>query len=205
MKLLLVDDHTVVREGVRRLLASFLTADIHEAVTCQGALDAFRAERPDLVVLDLNLPGAGGLDLMRRLLADEPASRILIFSMHTAPVYVMRAMQAGACGYVSKGASATEFVTAVRKVISGMRYIETELATGLAVSRFDGADPREHLSARELDVMRLLSQGRGLSDISVMLGVSYKTVANACTALKQKLSVERTAELIRIAVEMHAV
>jgi two-component system invasion response regulator UvrY len=77
------------------------------------------------------------------------------------------------------------------------------LATGLAVRQFDGNDPRETLSARELDVMRLLAQGRGLSDISVMLGLSYKTVANACTALKQKLSVERTAELIRIAVEMH--
>jgi two-component system invasion response regulator UvrY len=203
MKLLLVDDHTVVREGVRRLLSSFLNADIHEATSCQAALALFRAERPNLVVLDLNLPGAGGLDLMRRLLADEPAARILIFSMHTAHIYVLRAMQAGAFGYVSKGASATEFVTAVRKVIGGTRYIESELATGLAVRQFDGNDPRETLSARELDVMRLLAQGRGLSDISVMLGLSYKTVANACTALKQKLSVERTAELIRIAVEMH--
>jgi len=204
MKLLLVDDHAVVREGVRRLLSVSIEASVFEAASGREALSVFRAERPEVVVLDLNLPGSGGLDLLRRLLIEDSKTRVLIFSMHTTPLYVARALQAGAKGYVSKGAGADELVEAIRQVMNGGRYVERELAAELAVNVLGSDDSGKPLSARELDIMRLLAKGKGLSDIADALGISYKTVANTCTAIKHKLLVERTSDLIRLAVEMHA-
>ena len=204
MKLLLVDDHAVVREGVRRLLLMAVEATVFEAKSGREALAVFKAEKPELVILDLNLPGSGGLDLLRRLLIEDAKTKVLIFSMHTTPLYVARALQAGARGYVSKGAGAEELVDAIRCVIAGGRYVERDLASELAVNVLGSADPGKALSARELDIMRLLAKGKGLSDIADALGISYKTAANTCTAIKHKLLVERTSDLIRVAVEMHA-
>ena len=204
MKLLLVDDHTVVREGVRRLLSVSVEATVVEAKTGREALSVFRAEKPEVVILDLNLPGSGGLDLLRRLLIEDPRTRVLIFSMHTTPLYVARALQAGARGYISKSAGADELVDAIKQVMAGGRYVERDLASDLAVNVLGSDESGKALSARELDIMRLLAKGKGLSDIADALGISYKTVANTCTAIKHKLLVERTSDLIRVAVEMHA-
>lgn len=204
MKILLVDDHTVVREGVRRLLPTFLEAEVLEAKTGRDALALFRTEKPELVLLDLNLPGSGGLDLMRRLLIENPKTKILIFSMHTTPLYVAKAMQAGARGYISKGASADELIEAIKQIMAGGRYVERDLAADLAINVLGSDDSGKSLSARELDIMRLLAKGKGLSDIADALGISYKTVANTCTSIKHKLLVDRTSDLIRLAVEMHA-
>ena len=205
MKLLIVDDHGVVREGLRRLLPTFLDVEIVEASCSREAVTLFRSERPDLVLLDINLPGFGGLDLLRRLLLMEPKARILMLSMHVSPIYVTRALQAGAQGYVSKGAKAEELVEAVRTVAEGGRYIEHDIASELALSLMSAGDPTKELSARELDIMRLLAQGKNLTVISEDLGISYKTVANACTAIKQKMMVQNTGELIKLAIEMHRV
>ncbi len=204
MKLLLVDDHTVVREGVMRLLSLSVQASVVEAKSGREALTVFRAEKPELVILDLNLPGSGGLDLLRRLLIEDPKVKVLIFSMHTTPLYVARALQAGARGYVSKGAGAEELVDAIKQIMAGGRYVEKDLAADLAMSVLGSDDSGKALSARELDIMRLLAKGKGLSDIADALGISYKTVANTCTSIKHKLLVERTSDLIRVAVEMHA-
>ena len=204
MKLLLVDDHAVVREGVRRLLSVSVDAVVIEAKTGREALTVFRAERPEVVILDLNLPGSGGLDLLRRLLIEDPKTKVLIFSMHTTPIYVARALQAGAKGYISKGAGAEELVEAISQVMAGGKYVERDLAADLAVNVLGSDESGKALSARELDIMRLLAKGKGLSDIADALGISYKTVANTCTAMKHKLLVERTSDLIRVAVEMHA-
>jgi DNA-binding NarL/FixJ family response regulator len=204
MKILLVDDHAVVREGLRRLLANSIEAEIIDAQSSQAALAALRAEQPDVVVLDLNLPGGGGLDLLRRLLAEAPGLRVLIFSMHSAAAYVMRAMQAGAAGYVTKSASADELMEAISKVAAGARYLQRDLVTDLAGSEVWSKGPKQPLSARELDILRLLAQGKTLSEIAADLGASYKTIANSCTGIKEKLMAESTGDLIRIAVEMHA-
>ncbi len=204
MKLLLVDDHAVVREGVRRLLSVSLEATLLEAQTGREALTVFRAEKPEVVILDLNLPGSGGLDLLRRLLIEDPKTKVLIFSMHTTPLYVARALQAGAKGYISKSAGAEELVEAIRTVMAGGKYVERELAADLAVNVLGSDDSGKPLSPRELDIMRLLAKGKGLSDIADALGISYKTVANTCTSIKHKLLVDRTSDLIRLAVEMHA-
>jgi two-component system invasion response regulator UvrY len=204
MKILIVDDHSVVREGLRRLLSVFVGSIALEASTAREALAVFRSDHPGLVILDLNLPGAGGLDLLRRLLHEDPNVKVLIFSMHATSLYVAQALQTGAKGYVSKGASADELIEAVRKIKAGGRYIERELASDLALNALGSDNACKALSARELDIMRLLAQGKSLSDIADTLGLSYKTVANICTAIKHKLLVDRTSDLIRLAVEMHA-
>ncbi|PNG24447.1 DNA-binding response regulator [Methylocella silvestris] len=205
MKMLLVDDHIVVREGVRRLLSVFVeSVELLEAGTALEALSIYRSTHPDIVILDLNLPGTGGLELLKRLLIEDPRARVLIFSMHSVTLYVARALQSGAKGYISKGASAEEFVEAIHQVMGGGRYIERELAADLALNVFGSQDPAKSLSARELDIMRLLAKGKSLSAIADTLGVSYKTIANTCTAMKHKLLVQRTSDLIRLAVEMHA-
>jgi DNA-binding NarL/FixJ family response regulator len=204
MKILLVDDHTVIRDGVRRLIASFSSAEIFEATCCEDAMPVFLAERPLVVVLDLNLPGTSGLDVMRRMLAEVPATRVLIFSMHNAHHYVARALRGGAYGYVTKSASAAELLEALRKVIAGGRYVERELASELATTVFSETSPNAQLSERDLEILRLLTQGRSLSEIAEALRVSYKTIANGCTMLKQKLLIERTADLIRYATDMHS-
>lgn len=204
MKILLVDDHAVVRSGLRRLLADLPRAEVAEAANGREALAAVRAGRPGLVVLDLNLPGLGGLELLRRVLLEHPAARVLVLSMYAEALYAARALRAGASGYLSKNASPEELLHAVRRVAEGGRYIEGEIAQELALqaASAEGEGPLERLSERDLEILRLLGDGRGLAEIADALGVSYKTVANACTAIKAKLGVARTAELVRLAIEL---
>jgi two-component system, NarL family, invasion response regulator UvrY len=131
MKILLIDDHVVVRAGVRRLLAAEADISILEAESSQEALELYRHERPDLIVMDLNLTAVNGLELLNCLIQLEKTAKILILSMHSEPVYAARALRAGARGYVSKSASAEEFVDAVREVGTGGYYIEREIAAEL--------------------------------------------------------------------------
>ena len=133
MKVLLVDDHAIVRSGLRRLLAALPGAQISEAATGREALAAVRAERPALIVLDLNLPGLGGLELLRRMMIEHPEARVVVLSMHAEALYATRALRAGAAGYLSKNASPEELLEAVRRVADGGRYIEAEIAQGLAL------------------------------------------------------------------------
>jgi two-component system, NarL family, invasion response regulator UvrY len=201
VKILLVDDHVVVRAGVRRLLASEVEVLILEANSSQEALEIYRRERPDLVVVDLNLIGSSGLELIRRLVQLDKSSNILVLSMHSEPVYAARALQVGARGYVSKSASADEFVDAVRQVGKGGRYIEREIAAELAIGKFSRIDPLDQLTAREIDILRLLGEGKSYTQIAAALGVSYKTIANSSSVIREKLGVETTAELIRLSIE----
>lgn len=202
MKVLLVDDHAVVRAGLARLLGSLPRVEIGEAATGREALGMVRAEAPALVVLDLNLPGLGGFELLRRLRAERPALRILVLSMHDEPLYAARALRAGAAGYLSKSVSPEELRTAVRRILEGGRYIQAELAQSLALQAAGGTVPASHLSARELEILRLLGDGRSLSDIAAALGVSYKTVANTCSLMKARLGVTRTADLVRLSLDL---
>jgi two-component system invasion response regulator UvrY len=204
MKILLVDDHAVVREGAKRLLASTFDACIIEAATSDEALAANTVHSPRLVVLDLNLPGAGGLDVLGRLKRDTPEARVLIFSMHATPTYVLRAMEAGANGFVSKAASATEFLEAARKILGGASYIQRDLLAEIGAGSLLAKGRQRPLTNRELDILRLMAEGQSLSEIASSLNVSYKTIANTCTLIKEKLLVERTSDLIRFAIELHS-
>jgi two-component system, NarL family, invasion response regulator UvrY len=198
MKILIVDDHAIVRDGLTRLLATDGDHEVKLAATGREALIAARSFRPDLVILDLNLPGLGGLELLRRLVAIE-AGRILVLSMHAEPLYARRSLEAGAHGYVSKNAAPDELLAAVRRVAAGGRYIEAEIAQALALGA--GPETLNTLSPRELEIMRLLAAGSSLAEIAEALGASYKTIANTCTLIKSKLGVARTADLVRLAIE----
>lgn len=202
MRILVVDDHAIVRGGLRRLLATLPEAEVVEAATGRDALALFREARPDLVILDLNLPGIGGIELLRRFLLLDGAARVLVFSMHAEAIYAGRALQAGARGYVSKNASPDELMTALARVVEGGRYIEGEIAQELALKNLGGQDPLHQLTERDLEILRLLAEGSSLSEIADALGVGYKTIANACSQLKAKLGVARTADLIRLSIEM---
>ena len=201
MKLLLVDDHAIVRAGLRRLFAALPGVQIIEAATGREALMLVRAERPALIILDLNLPGLGGLELLRRLLTEHPEARLVVLSMHAEAFYATRALRAGAVGYLSKNASPEELLEAVRRVAGGGRYIEAEIAQKLALEAAETVDLKDQLTERDLEIMRLLGDGQSLSDIADALGVSYKTVANTCSQMKAKLGVARTIDLVRLSIE----
>jgi DNA-binding NarL/FixJ family response regulator len=201
MKLLIVDDHPVVRAGLQRLLAAEPQIEIREVANGQEALGAFREFRPDLVVLDLNLPGLGGLEVIGRLKAEDAKVRILVLSMHDNPLYAARALQAGAKGYVSKHAPPDQLLDAIGRVAAGHGYIEHEIAQEIALSNLQApADPLKALSPRDLEILRRLGDGASLPEIADAIGISYKTVANHCSQLKAKLGAARTADLIRIAI-----
>ena len=200
MKVLLVDDHTIVREGLRRLLGALVGCEIHEASNGRDAIALARSHRFDLIMLDLNMPELGGLELLRRL-RQHAGWPILVFSMHAELIYVTRAMEAGAQGYLSKNASPDELLAAVRKVAAGGRYVENELAQALALEPAGAAQSLDRLSARDMEILRQLAAGRSLGEIAAVLGLRYKTIANTCTLIKAKLGVARTADLVRIALE----
>ena len=202
MKILIVDDHIVVREGVRRLLSALDGAEVSEASDGAEALALFRKEQPELVLLDLNLAGIGGLELLRRLMAEAPSVRVVVFSMHAEPIYASRALRLGARGYVSKSAGADELIAAVKRVAEGGHYVEREIAGELAISQLSAEDPLQKLTAREIEILRLLGAGNSLNEIASAIGVAYKTVANTCSIIKSKLGVERTADLIRVSMEL---
>jgi len=207
MKVLIVDDHPIVHAGLRRLIAIEPDAEIREAASAKEALALFKEDRPDLVIMDLNLPGSGGLEMIRRLRIEDDSTRILVFSVHDDSIHVARAFEAGALGYVTKNAPADQISQAIFRVAAGHNYIEPEIAQELALLtvRTSGRSPLLHpfknLTRRDLDILRLLGEGYSLQQIAGTIGLSYKTVANNCTQMKNKLGLARTADLIRIAIE----
>ncbi|HEY3638169.1 MAG TPA: response regulator transcription factor [Rhizomicrobium sp.] len=197
-RILVVDDHAIVREGLVRLLSVLPDVELTEAVTGEKALDAVRLESPQLVILDLNLPGLGGLELLRRLLQVDASLAVLIVSMHAETIYVARALEGGARGYVSKNAAPSEVLIAVKTVLQGGSYVEREIAQELRTNSAEGVRAP---TRRELEIMRLLAQGRSLTEIADILGVAYKTVANTLSHIKEKLGIESTAELIKFSID----
>lgn len=198
---LLVDDHSVVREGYRRLLErSNGVTVVGEAANAADAYAEFQRVQPDVVVMDISLPGASGIEAMRRMLAREPRARVLMFSMHDEPIFATRAFQAGALGYITKASAPEVLVEAVRAVAQGKRHISADMAQTLALQAVGAGEAGlEVLSHREFEVMRLLVEGLTLNDIAQKLQLSYKTVANHQSAIRQKLQVETHAQLLKLA------
>lgn len=201
MKVLIVDDHAVVRQGVHRLLAAVPDTVVFEAATAHEAMTIARKERPDVIVLDINLEGASGLELLRRLRVEIPGVRVLMFSMHAEPIYANRALKAGAYGYVCKSAGAEELTTAVLRVADGERYLDNAMAGELVMSSVRAEDPFLKLTNREIEILRMLGEGKSLQGIADAIGIAYKTVANSCGRIKEKLDLPRTSDLIRFSIE----
>ncbi|MGE0282327.1 MAG: response regulator [Rhizobiaceae bacterium] len=201
MKILIVDDHQVVREGVRRLLSQLPDVEFAEAESPPQALTQYRQMRPNIVILDINLNGGSGIELLRHFKADPHEARVIVFSMHSDVVYANSARKAGAMGYVSKSAPVDELLTAVKKVSAGKYYVDSELAGSIILGGNPADTSTPELSAREAEILRLLGEGKGLTEIASTLGIAYKTVANTLSRIKEKLAIERTGDLIRFVVE----
>lgn len=199
---LLVDDHKLVRTGVRLILEE--TSDVRivgEAGSGEEAIEQSRALKPDVVLMDVSMPGIGGLEATRKLLARNPSLKIIIVSVHATEPYPLRLLEAGAHGYLTKDCAADEIVTAIRRVYAGERYITPAIAQQLALSAVSGSDgsPFEQLSQRETQVMLMITAGQSPQTIADKLHLSPKTVSTYRTRLFQKLAVNNDVELMRLA------
>jgi len=205
MRILIVDDHPMVIEGCRGMLSGQPDIEILEAHDADEALKLHASGSPDVVVLDLNLPGVSGFELLRRMLKRDPTSKVIIFTMNDDPAFAARSIEQGARGYLAKNEDPKAFVKAIRAVAAGERYLSGRLALKLAFAEQKvGASPIDDLTGREIEIMRSLADGADMVEIADLLKVSYKTVANNCTLLKAKLGARSRADLIRIAVENRA-
>lgn len=201
--ILLVDDHPIVRAGCQRLLAEAALGHVVEAADVATALALWRTERPDVVILDLNLPGdGGGMEVLRVMRAESPAVPVLIFSMHEDPAIAVRALKAGAKGYVTKNDAPETLTTALQCVLSGRIHLDGALARELALLTLASpGDPLAALTQREREILALVGRGMTATAIGEALGISQKTVANACTQIKDKLGADSARALIRLAID----
>ncbi len=202
IKVILVDDHAVVRAGFRMLLSAEADIDvIAEAERGEAACQLYLEQQPDVMVLDLSMPGIGGLESIRRICNRDSNAKILVFSVHDEMVYVDRAMKAGAKGYITKNSAPEILVTAIQKIAQGEIYIEQGLMKNLPLpnSETDYQTIVDTLSAREFDVFLLLAKGLTAHKIAEELCLGYKTVANYGTQIRSKLKVSSVAELAHIA------
>ncbi|HDY85150.1 hypothetical protein LCGC14_0677590 [marine sediment metagenome] len=199
--ILVVDDHPIVRAGCRQLIQQIPNTKVIEAETGEEGYRLFQENYPDMVLLDITLPGIGGLEVLRKMRANRENAKVLMFSMHEDPVFASRAMQAGAKGYITKNNAADYLVEAVEKVLTGKTYLSPDTAQQLAMLNIGaGTSALSDLSRRELEILRLLGEGKSMTEISDLLGISYKTVANNLTQIKSKLDINKTAELMRFAI-----
>ncbi|MBA2397448.1 MAG: response regulator transcription factor [Bradyrhizobium sp.] len=200
---LIVDDHPVVVSGCRSLFASDSSVKIEEAGDAKSGHKAFMARKPDVTIIDINLPDVSGFELMRRIRKEDPDAKIIMFSMNDDPAFVVRAVEMGAQGYVTKGDDPRTLLKAVRKVAAGDNFISPQLAEAVTFSGASiKANPASQMTARELEILRLLGRGDKIVEVAEALDISYKTVANTTSMLKQKLGAKNHSDLIRIAVEM---
>jgi two-component system invasion response regulator UvrY len=202
MRVLIVDDHPIVASGCRTLFADDPDIVLLEAAYAESGERAFIAEHPDICVIDVNLPTVSGFELARRILARDRNARIIMFSMNDDPVFAARAIKIGAKGYVTKTGDPNDLVEAIREVAEGGVYLPPMIARRIAFAGPAFAQsPLAKLNAREMEVLRLLSAGKSLSEIAWLVQSSYKTVANTSSIMRQKLGVRTSAELVRLAIE----
>jgi two-component system, NarL family, invasion response regulator UvrY len=201
---LVIDDHPIVLQGCRRMLEDVGVATILDAREITSGYRLYRRHRPDVIIVDLGMQGSGlgGIDLVRRIRLHDQRARILVFSMHGDPIIVARALEAGATGYVLKDTSSEELKKAFEQVRAGVPYLSNDMAMQVALVRTGvRQNPLAELTPRELQTLSLLAEGKPYGRIADELNVSYKTVVNTCSQLRQKLHVKNLPELIRTAVQ----
>jgi len=199
IRVLIADDHKIVRDGLKRILSAHGEVDVTgEAADGDQALALVRAHEYDLAMVDMSMPGLSGIDLIKRLKIEKPKLRILVLSMHGERQYAARALKAGASGYLNKDSAAELLVGAIRKIAAGGVHIGDAAAASLVSA--DKA-PHEALSDREFEVLRLLVEGLGPTDIGDKLHLSVKTVSTHKTRILEKLNVSSTAALVRYALD----
>jgi two-component system invasion response regulator UvrY len=208
IRALIADDHAVVRQGLKQILGDtpeMLVAG--EATNGQEVLDKVRAEPWDVVVLDISMPDRSGLDILKQLRSERPKLPVLVLSMHSEDQYAMRVLKAGASGYLTKDSAPDELVKAIRKVVSGGRYVSSFLAEKLAfeIGTDSSRLPHETLSDREFQVLRGIAAGKSVTEIAAELYLSPKTVSTYRARLLQKMNLGTTAELMHYAMQNHLI
>lgn len=204
---MLVDDHDLVRTGIRRLLEDRASKQhiqvVAEAATGEEAIEQVRSEHPDVVLMDVNMPGIGGLEATRRMLQINPQLKLIALTVHAEGPFPRRLLEAGASGYLTKGCGADEMITAIKKVYHGERYIAAEIAQKLAFSTLPGSEssPFDLLSQREMQILLMIARGSRTGEISKQLHLSPKTVSTYKSRLYDKLEVGSEAELVRLALQ----
>ena len=207
IRVMLVDDHAVVRAGYQMLLKNSQEIEvIVEAENGEQACRYYAEHNPDGVVMDISLPGIGGLEALKRIIARDNQAKVLVFSMHEDVIFVEQALQAGACGYITKSTAPQLLVEAIIRISKGEKYIDAELAQLLAYEKSRGQDsPLSDLSTREFEIFCMLAEGLNTSEIAKRLSLSYKTVANYSTQIKNKLEVTTIADIARLAIRYNVV
>ncbi|HVO88478.1 MAG TPA: response regulator transcription factor [Casimicrobiaceae bacterium] len=204
IRILIADDHTIVREGLKQILSA--AGDFTVIGEASDGIEAMRRVRElefDVLLLDISMPGKSGMELIRQVKSEKPKARILVLSMHQEHQYAVRAIRAGASGYLTKESASTQLASALRKIAAGGAYITPEVAELLALDTMPnvGAEPHTTLSDREFQVFRLITAGKSVSDIGEQLHLSVKTISTHKARLMQKLGVGTTNELIRYAIQ----
>lgn len=207
IKVMLVDDHAVVRAGYQMLLKN--SPEIEVVAEADSGEEAYRLHGihdPDVIVMDLSLPGIGGIEAIKRIHSRDNKTKILVFSMHEEIIFVEQALQAGACGYITKSTDPQLLVEAIKRLSRGEKYIDPELAQRLAIEKSRGQDsPLSDFSTREFEIFCMLAEGLNTSEIAKRLSLSYKTVANYSTQIKNKLEVATVADIARIAIRYNII
>ncbi len=202
IRIMLVDDHAVVRAGVRRLLeqeARFLV--VAEAESGERAYQQFGEHLPDITIIDLSMPGMGGIEAIGRIVARYPTAKLLVLSMHENAAFASQALKAGAKGYLVKNSLAEELVNALECLAKGQTYINANFTKKIAQQLLNAEiNPLQQLSTREFEIFRLLAEGTDSNLIASSLNISSKTVANYQTSIKQKLGINNSVELVRLAI-----
>lgn len=204
MRILIVDDHAVVRQGLKQILSeSFRAAVFGEAGNAQAALDMVWKNEWDVVILDISLPGRNGLEVLKDIKRTRPKLPVLILSMHPEDQFAVRVIRSGAAGYMTKESAPDELVGAIKKVLSGGRYVSPALAEKMVEYLDIDAEkqPHELLSDREFQVLRMIGEGKTVRDIAVVLSLSAKTVSTYRTRVLEKMSMKTSADLICYAVQ----
>jgi two-component system invasion response regulator UvrY len=205
IKVLLADDHSIVREGLRRIVEESDDMEVvAEAADGKEAIHHIRKSRPDVAVIDISMPEIDGLEVLRQIQPEYPELPILILTMHEEQQYAVRAIEAGARGYITKKSAPEQLVKAIRKVYAGSRYLSEEAAEALALrvaKGKSGQSPLDLLSTRELQVLRRLALGHTNREIAENYNISIKTVDTYRLRLLKKLSLRNNAELSRFAIQ----
>lgn len=204
IKVLIVDDHQIVREGLKQILSE--TSDIKVLAEGEKGYDALKKmeeQEFDVVILDISLPDENGLEILKKIKSQSSHTAVLILSIYSEEQYAIRALRAGAAGYLSKESASDELIEAIRKISRGRKYIPLRLAEKLAIElEFDASrKPHEKLSDREFQVLCLLASGKTVTDISQELFLSDKTVSTYRTRILQKMNMKNNAQLIRYAIQ----
>jgi two-component system, NarL family, invasion response regulator UvrY len=202
IKIMLVDDHAVVRAGLKRLMENQTDLEVAlEAESGEAAYQLLSASQVDVIVMDLSMPGMGGLESARRILGRYPAVKIIIFSMHDNATFAAQVLKAGVKGYVTKTGADSDLLKAIHEVAKGKSYLSPEVAQKIALESMVGDEnPLKILSAREFEVFRLLTEGVSVEAVGERLKISQKTVSNYYTMIKQKLGANSPIEMVRIAI-----